>query len=462
MATTAIIPLHGRKGKTAAQVLKDCINYITNPEKTGNGTYISTCDCEKETIVDEFMANKKLYKLLTNRKREKTKDVLGYMLRQSFLPGEITPEKANEIGRQLALSFTNGEHQFIVCTHIDKEHIHNHIIFNSTALDCTHKFNNEKNSFEILQKHSDRLCKENGLSVIENPKEKGKDYKEWQEEKKGTSWKAKLRNTIDKVLPDCNTYDDFLSAMKKSGYEMKQGKQLSFRAAGQERFTRLSRLGADYSETALKECICKKSSCLSNNKINLIIDIQSKLDMGKGKGYERWAKLFNLKEAAKTLAYLSENNIINFIVLENKAEEANKNFHAVSKQIKKLEAKMSDTAKLKTHIIHYLKTKDSYTGYQKSKQKESYRSLHEPELLLHENAKKYFNQLKLKKLPSISSLNADYNKLLEEKKTLYEDYKKLKAESQELQKVKQNVSEILKINQPEQNKTEEKKKEQGR
>lgn len=466
MAVTSIISLHGHKGKSTTQVIKDCLNYIKNPQKTENGEHISSYKCDKDTIIDEFMTSKKLYEMITNKKQKNDKNVVGYMIRQSFKPNEITPEKANEIGYKLALEYTKKEHQFIVCTHTDKQHIHNHIIFNSTNLDCDRKFNNKKNSYETVRKISDELCQEYALSIIENPNPKGKHYKEWQEEKKGNSWKAKLKKTIDEILPNCLTFDAFLSAMQNAGYEIKQKKHISFKAVGQNRFTRLDKLGNNYFENVLKEKIAEnnkinsqlkskyKSKANDKKKVNLIINIQEKIESGKGVAYERWAKLFNLKEAAKTLNYLTENNITQYDLLEQKTSETITKFNNISREIKKKEKQMSNISSLKKHIINYMKTREIYKEYKTIRNKEKFRNEHQAEIILHESAKKAFNELNTKKLPSVSTLQKQYTELFEEKKILYEDYKKLKIEMNQLQNIKQNVEIILNLDEQKKQKTE--------
>lgn len=186
-------------------MLAERIDYSRNPEKTDGGLLVTGYQCSPETAWQEFAVSKQIYTATTGRRRAPDKDVISYLIIQSFEPGTITPEEANK----LALEFTGGEHQFIVATHIDKKHIHNHIEFNSTALDCSHKFNNIKNSYIPLRKANDRICQEFGLSIIENPEEKGKHYAEWSAEKKGQSWKALLRQTIDQVLPTVSTFDEF-------------------------------------------------------------------------------------------------------------------------------------------------------------------------------------------------------------------------------------------------------------
>ena len=231
MAISKLKPRHASEGRSIAAVLAERIDYSKNPEKTDGGLLVTGYQCSPETAWQEFSVSKQIYTATTGRRRAPDKDVISYLIIQSFEPGSITPEEANKLGYKLALEFTGGEHQFIVATHIDKKHIHNHIEFNSTALDCSHKFNNIKNSYIPLRKANDRICQEFGLSIIENPEEKGKHYAEWSAEKKGQSWKALLRQTIDQVLPTVSTFDEFLESMRKEGYEVAQSsKLLKFRA----------------------------------------------------------------------------------------------------------------------------------------------------------------------------------------------------------------------------------------
>lgn len=446
MATTTIIPLHGHIGKSVKNVIADTTNYVKNSRKTENEKYVSCYECTKETIVNDFMTTKQMYEMITGRVRNIVDDVVGYMVRQSFLPGEVSPELANKIGYQLAKELTQGQHQFIVGTHTDKHHIHNHAVINSTALDCTSKWNNKRNSYEEVRKISDKLCKEYGLSIVEKPKEKGKSYKEWDAEKKGDSWKAKLKEAIDIALCNCNTFDEFLNSMRSAGYEIKQNKHISFRAIGQERFTRAKSLGENYTEQAIRNSINqKKNRTTVNQNINLIIDIQARLQSGKGKGYEQWATIFNLKEAAKTLNYLVENNITDRKALEENTTQTFSEYNKVSKKIKQTEYKMNEIAKLKNHIIQFAKTKNTYLEYKKSKNPESFRAEHEKEILLHEAAKQAFNAQNLKKLPTVSSLQKEYIVLLETKNTLYTEYKELRNKWKEQQTLQQNIEKIMQI-----------------
>lgn len=471
MAISKIKPRHASEGRSIAAVLKDRIDYDKNPDKTDGGLLVTGYQCSPETAWQEFTVSKQIYTATTGRKRAPDKDVISYLLIQSFEPGTITPEDANRLGYKLALEFTGGEHQFIVATHVDKKHIHNHIEFNSTTLDCSHKFNNVRNSYIPLRKANDRICQEFGLSIIEESQEKGKHYAEWAAEKRGKSWKALLRQTIDRVLPKVKTFDEFLDAMRQEGYEVVQSKKLlKFRAQGQERFTRSKTLGADYTLEALQERIGKtklprrkkKINLEKDARVNLLMDIQARLQ-GRGPGMERWMKIHNLKEAAKTLNYLTEHGITEYEVLAARAETAAAEFETVSTSIKQMEHRMEQIAALKTHIINYAKTRNTYMAYRKTKaaDKPAFRTAHETEILLHEAAKRAFDAQGVKKLPTVKVLQAEYTDLLAKKKAAYEDFKRLRQENQELQAVKANVDSLLQIQQEEQ-KEQEKKQEQDR
>ena len=345
MAISKLKPRHASEGRSIAAVLKDRLDYDKNPEKTDGGLLVTGYQCSPDTAWQEFTVSKQIYAATTGRKPAPNQDVISYLIIQSFEPGTITPEDANKLGYKLAMDFTGGEHQFIVATHVDKKHIHNHIEFNSTALDCSHKFNNVKNSFLPLRKANDRICREFGLNIIEEPQEKGKHYAEWAAEKAGKSWKNLLRKNIDRILPTVKTFDEFLEAMRQEGYEVVQSKKiLKFRAQGQERFTRSRTLGVDYTLEALQERIGKtqlprrkkKVNLEKDTRVNLLMDIQARLQ-GRGPGMERWMKIHNLKEAAKTLNYLTEHGISEYDVLASKAETSAADFEAVSTSIKQME-----------------------------------------------------------------------------------------------------------------------------
>lgn len=457
MATTRIISLHGRKGRSITQTLRDRINYAENPEKTNDGRLVSSYECSSETAADEFAAGKYIYKASTGKEQAPEKDVLAYMIRQSFKPGEITPEDANRIGYDLAMEFTKGNHQFIVATHTDKAHIHNHVIINSTTLDCDRKFSEPHQSGREVALISDRLCREHGLSVVEHPRQKGMAYKEWDARRKGQSWKGTLQEIIDSVLPDNRDFDDFLARMRTEGYEIKVGKNLSFRAVGQERFTRSKTLGADYTLEALKERIVRndrpvEKSILSapsahGRKVNRLVDVESKRLGGKGAGYEKWAKLFNLKEAANTLNFLTELGISDYEELAARADEAGEKFDAASARIKQVESQLAELSELRSHIINYSKTRNIYTAYRTAKDKKAYLAAHRDEIAMHESAKQAFDKLGGKQIPKVAEIQTEFSSLLAKKKELYQEYRQARKDMIDLGTAKQNIERILNIQQ---------------
>lgn len=452
MAVSHLLPRKTMKNRTRRQSMAEQNAYDQKEEKTNSGELISSYMCSPETAAEEFEISKKIYAQVTGRSQPKEHDVIMYRIIQSFKPGEISPEDANKIGYELAMKFTKGQHQFVVATHVDKEHVHTHIEFNSTNLDCDGKFENVWNSAFILRQLNDEICKAHGLSVIENPNESAKQQKEMAAAKYGTSFKERLRQTIDRVMLDCQNFEDFLAKMRAEGYEIKEGKQLSFREPGQERFTRSNRLGSDYTKEALQErcgtqrgrsAAVKKPHSHAGRKINLLIDIQAKLDAGKGVGFERWAKVFNIKEAAKTLNFLIDNGLTDYDELAARTEQAGTRFDEISGEIKKLEARMAEIAQLKTHIIQYSKTREVYAAYKKSRHKKDFLSEHGAEIAQHEAAKKAFDELNGKTIPKAAQLSKEYGKLLSEKQTRYAEYKALRQELIDYRTMKQNVDRIL-------------------
>ena len=450
MATTRLISMHHNKGKSIDDCISDRLDYALNPDKTNDGEYISSYECDPKTVQGEFLLSKRIYSDITGR--EQTNDVIAYQIRQSFKPGEVTPELANEIGYELGMRFTKGNHAFIVATHIDKAHIHNHIIYNSTSLDCTRKFRDFLGSGKAVRKISDCLCLENGLSIIENPKRGKNHYGKWLGDKKPTSYSEKIRQTIDKILSkkpiDFNT---FLSEMEQAGYLVKKGKYIAFKGKDQKKFIRLRSLGEGYSEREIKKII-KGDKPFINKKqvnekqqspVNLLVDIQQKLQAGKGAAYERWAKIFNLKQMAQTINFLTENNLLAYEDLEKKAQTATDNFNQLSAQIKTTEKRMTEIGNLKTHIINYSKTRDIYTAYRKAGYSKRFYEEHTADLLLHKAAKVAFDELKDKKLPTIKVLQKEYMELLSEKKKAYVKYHSAKKEMQNVLTAKANIDQLL-------------------
>ena len=430
------------------------LDYDQKPEKTMDGALVSSYMCSPESAAQEFEISHQLYRMLTGRSQPKAREVVMYRILQSFKPGEVTPEQANRIGYELAMRFTGGKHQFVVATHTDKEHIHTHIEFNSVNLDCDGKFKNVKGSALVLRRLNDELCRENGLSVIEHPALNSKAHREQAAIKYGNSFKEQLRQTIDRVLPASQDYEDFLEKMRAEGYEVKkEGGNVAFRAPAQERFTRSYRLGDNYTLDALRaRCEHRRGRSAEaktaiqrgdGKMVNLLIDIQAKIDAGKGAGYERWAKIFNLKEAAKTLNFLIDNDLTDYDELTARAQQAEADFNASSKRIKQLEARLSEVKRLKTHIINYSKTREVYAAYKKSRHKKEFLEKHGDEIAQHEAAKKAFDALGGKPIPKVAQLSDEYAKLLAEKQAEYERYKTFRQEMLTFETAKQNVDQIL-------------------
>ncbi len=446
MATTRLMPLHAGKGRTVAEALGRTTDYVKNPEKTEGGELVTAYQCNPAIADQEFLFSKRQYAAITGRS-QKEHDVIAYHLRQSFKPGEITPELANKIGYELAMSLTKGKHAFIVCTHVDKEHIHSHIVFNSTALDCTRKFNNFWGSSFAVRKISDLLCLENGLSVIDDPKPSRGSYDTWLGEKPPTV-REQLEQMIDAALTGCKDFDSFLAALKAAGVEVKRGKHLAFKIPGGKRFVRCSSLGEDYTEDAILERISGKRIIAPRQKQaapNLLIGIQAKLQQAHSPGFERWASVFNLKEMAKTMNFLREHDLMAYGDLESACDAAAQKYHDFADRTKANSTRMDEITQLQKHIGVYSKTREIYAQYRRlppKKQGEFYAE-HASAIISCEAAKQYFDSLGLKKLPSIQSLKQEYAALLAENKKLYPDQKKAKAEMMELLTARHNAERIL-------------------
>ncbi len=455
----AVVHFHNRhtsKNQTVKECIKFHIDYAKNPEKTQNGLLVSAYECSPETAAEEFLISKKMYEMITKRSQPKDKDNISYMLMQSFKPEEITPQKAHEIGYQFAYEFTKGEHQFVVSTHTDKEHIHNHVEFNSTSLDCTHKFNAYKQWGISAQKLSDKICKEHCLSTIKEPQQKGKHYAEWKAKKENKSWKQALKNTIDEIIPQSKDFEDFMENMRKQGYEVKQGKQISFRAVGQNRFTRMKTLGVEYTEIAIAEKIKLQQlkEKTSKKSITSFIDIEQKKKEGKGAAYEQWAKIFNVKQAANTVNFLTENHV-DYQKLEQQIQYRTKQFNEISDQLKQKEKQIKEVLELKTSIIYYARTIDIYKQYQKTKDKQNFQKEHSEDIIKHEKAKAFFKKTNQKKLPKVKELQQQYQHLLEEKQQLYQQYTTVKKEMLKYQTAKQNMDKLLQTKQKNSEKDQE-------
>lgn len=461
--------MHQNKGKSIADCLADRTDYAKNPDKTNDGELLSSYECDPKTVQAEFMLSKRQYDDITGR--QQASNVIAYQIRQSFKPGEISPELANKIGYELGMSFTKGKHAFIVATHIDKSHIHNHIIFNSTSLDCTKKFRDFLGSGRAIAKISDRICLENNLSIIEKPKRSKEHYGKWLGDKKTLSHSDKLRQTIDDMLAlKPNTFDAFLQLIQGAGYEIKKGKYLAFKGAEQKKFIRLRSLGEGYSEDEIKAIIegkapqreVKKTAAKQLNRqeksVNLLVDIQAKLQQGKGKGYEQWAKIFNLKQMAQTVNFLQEHKLLAYSDLEEKAKKCTDTFDELNTQIKTAEKRIAEIQSLKKHIFNYAKTRDVYTEYRKAGYSQKFYEEHRADLTLHKAAKAAFEKLGVKKLPTIKALQAECDELFSAKNKAYSKYHTEKKEMQDILTAKANIDRLLGLEQEQ--KEKEKSQEQ--
>ena len=454
MATTRIMPLHVGKGRTVDRAISAIVDYVENPVKTDGGPLITSFACNSRLADAEFLYAKQRYIRNTGRPRGKD-DVIAYHLRQAFVPGEITPEEANRLGQELARRFTKENHAYIVCTHVDRKHIHNHIIWNAVSLDCDRKFRNFWGSSKAVRKLSDTICIENGYSIVENPKEhSSKSYDQWLGDQKKPSHREMLRMAIDQAMEQKpKDFDDLLVMLRDAGYEIKPGKNPSFRGAGQKRFVRLDTLGEDYTKEALiaaltgekKHTPRRQSVQVATQKPNLLIDIQQKLQQGKNAGYERWAKVFNLKQMAQSMNYLQEHGLMEMDALVQKSDEAVERYHELAKQIRMIEDRMDEISALRGHILTYIKTRDVYAAYRKAGYSKKFYVEHEADILRHKAAKKAFDELGLQKLPTIKRLQDEYAKLLEEKKKALPEYRKARDEMRELLTVKANVESILRL-----------------
>lgn len=451
MATTRIIPMHLNKGKTLAQCLADRTEYGMNPDKTDGGELISSFACEPETVVSEFALSKREYRELTGRVQEN--DIIAYQIRQSFKPGEVSPEEANRIGYEFAERFLKGNHAFLVCTHTDKAHIHNHIYWNSTTLDCTRKFSNFIGSYRAVRKLSDLICAEHRLSVIENPQKHGLSYNKWLGGHDKLSNRDLLRMAIDAALEKKpKDFDALLALLKSSGYTVSRKGRLSLRHENQKKSIRLDSLGEGYSEQELRAVLTgskthnpfvKKKYPKRKERTTLISEIEAKLNSGKGHWYDQKMKVVKLKQMAKTFVYLEEKGFADYAALSNAAASAEERFNELKAAIKTAETRMSEIQTLRTHIINYSKTREVYAGYRKAGYSKKYLAEHESDIILHKAAKKAFDDLGLKKLPTVKSLNEEFARLLTEKKATYADYHKTQEQMRELLIHKANAAYLL-------------------
>ena len=425
--------------------MSKAIAYILNPEKTDEKLLVSSYGCASETAAREFEWTRKI----AEQKGMNPVRIIARHVIQSFEIGEVTPELAHEIGKQFADEILGGKYEYVLTTHIDKDHVHNHLIFNAVDFVDYHAYKSYKRIYYDMREVSDRLCKENGLSVIPPSQNKGMGYKEYTEAKRGTSWKQKLKQTIDRLVITAKDYDDFLRLMQEAGYEIKTGKYISFRAEGQERFTRSKTIGENYTEERIKERIAGRTPRRNRRQtvpkgISLIGDIQERIRLIDSKGYEYKAKLTILKEAARTLNYLTENNLLQYADLEKKVEDVHSSYDRTGKELKGVEARLREVQPLIKNISNYQRLKTVYDAFQKAKDKPGFKAKHEAELVIFEAARSTLLAMQGdEKLPSLKTLQAQQQRLLDEQQRLYDERAKLKKEVKQIETIKSNVDTFL-------------------
>ncbi len=436
---SVVVPGKGSKGKSYAEY---------QAEKTG-----TSWKGKLKTTVDALIPQVSSFEELLTRLQ-----AAGYEIK----PGEVDYQKAHEIGKQLADAVTKGQHEYVLTTHIDKGHVHNHIIFCAVNFVDHHKYNSNKRSYYGIRNMSDKLCRENGLSVVVPGKgSKGKSYAEYQAEKTGTSWKGKLKTTVDALIPQVSSFEELLTRLQAAGYEIKPGKYVSCRAPGQERFTRLKTLGADYTEEAVRERIAGRRTKVAKapreqRGVSLLIDIENSIKAAQSKGYEQWAKIHNLKQAAKTMNFLTEHKIEQYADLVSRIEEMAAESGQAADALKNAEKRLAEMAVLIKNVSTYQKTKPVYDAYRKARNREKYRAGQEQAIILHEAAVRSLKAAGIAKLPNLAALQSEYEALQAQKEALYADYGKLKKKVREYDIIKQNIDSILQADrQPEREKETE-------
>ena len=448
MAATRIISIHVNKGKTARQCITARLNYIMNPQKTDDGILISTFACSPETAADEFTLFRQEYQTNTGRVQEN--EVIAYHVRQSFTPGEITPEEANAIGKKLAEMITGGNHAFVVATHIDKEHIHNHIIFCSTDLEGRNKFRDVKRSAKDLAQISDDLCRENGLSVIENPQDKTVPYDQWQGNQRRFTHRDELRMIIDAALrmqPD--GFDALLQLLEDAGCLIKRGAQISVKPPDGKRYIRLDTLGSEYGETSLRQFLAGKHVHIpkiprgdfTESQIKRLINIEAKLRAGKGKGYQVWAERNNIEAMSQMVIFLKEHQIGSPEELNEQIQELIDQRNSLKTSIQEKQTRMKEINCQRKAIRDYSRTKDVYTHYQESGWSSKFYQEHRQEIEDHKKAQAVYASLG-GKLPTLKELSAEYDRLKEEKADDQTSLDELKSRLTNLKHIRYNY-EIL-------------------
>ena len=422
--------------------LKAALDYIENPDKTDDKMLVSSFGCSYETADIEFQ-------MLLDQAFKKGNNLAHHLI-QAFEPGENTPEQAHEIGRQLADEVLGGKYPYVITTHIDKGHLHNHIIFCAVDMVNQRKYISNRRSYAYIRRTSDRLCREHGLSVVKPGKDKGKSYAEWDAQRKGKSWKAKLKIAIDAAIPQAKDFDDFLRFMQTQGYEIKPGKFVSFRAPGQDRFTRCKTLGEDYTEEAITRrikglAVDRGQKRKAEQRISLRIEIENNIKAQQSAGYARWAKLYNLKQAAKALNFLTEHQIESYESLESRLDEISTANDEAAAALKAVERRLGEMALLIKNLSAYKQLRPVALELRNAKDKAAFRRQHESQLMLYEAAAKALKEAGVTKFPNLYAIKTEHKKLDAERERLSAQYSEAKQKLKEYGIVKQNVDSILRV-----------------
>ena len=419
--------------------LRKALDYVLDPKKTDGALLVSSFACSAETADIEFE--------WTRKQSSERGTHLARHLIMSFKPGETTPEQAHEIGMKLAAEVLGGKYEFVLSTHTDKGHVHNHLIFNAVSFVDYKKYHSNKSTYHFIRRTSDRLCREYGLSVIEPSKNKGKSYSEYTADKNGLSWKSQLRLAIDKAIRRSRDFDDFLLRMELAGYTVKrQEKNISFCNSERNKFMRSKTLGSNYTVEAIKKRITEQRSRPRQERkgVSLLIDIQNSVKAQQSKGYEHWAKLNNLKQASKTINFLTEHKINSYDELEQKVSELRSGFDDTAVKLKDVEKLISDKNVLSKHIKTYQALRPVYAEYRKAKNKSEFENKHRRELTLFNVSHRYLSDVQAGgKLPALDRVNTELAELTDRKNALYEKYKKDKKALAEIDIIKTNVDVIL-------------------
>lgn len=443
--------MHHNKGKSLHKSLEARIKYVLNPAKTDGGKYVATFQCAAETADAEWALAHRQYRDRTHRKSDQ--GVIAYQVRQSFAPGEVTPEEANQIGIEFAHRFLKDKYSFIVATHVDCDHIHNHILWNAVSLDGDRKFRDFYLSGQAVGRLSNQICLEHQLSVITGPKHRGLNYGSWLGILKPKSQRELLREALDAAIQKKpNSLDDLLNVLEQGGWEVKRGKRISLRREGFTRYARLDTLGDGYDENSLRAIIdgkrkpakAKNKPCvIRDQRIGLLIDIRAAIDSGKGPGFEYWAKKENLKRAAKSVRMLEARGALSSTDIAAVIANAQRSEAVSLDQCHEIEGQIQNLRELRQHIINYGRTRKVAEAYRTSGYSKQFAAEHKEELRCYREAKKAFDRLGQNRLPKISELREQEHELIIEKQKRYAAYRRAKAESKQLQEAQTNVERIL-------------------